>query len=259
MTTTTEPLRYSGAKRRIYLNSIGLTYYVDPGPARTHLRNLFNRGAGWNELRAATGCSRCTIYEIVEGHRTRILRDVSQRILAVKLTDVLTPARRVPALGSTRRVRALYAAGHQSIRIAELACLDKSVIKDLASAVPDVVQFATAEAVGRAYQALKDSTGPSTRNINRAKREGWRRPEEWHPDDLDAPDPEPEPELIDQIALQRVLNGKSAELTRAEQMEAARLMTERGDSAEQIGAQLGVSGRTIVRWRTANGWTKAVA
>jgi hypothetical protein len=59
--------------------------------------------------------------------------------------------------------------------------------------------------------------------------------------------------LIDLVAVERVANGRPAVLTTVEQRYAARLMCERGMSAEAIAARLGVWGSTVTKWQAA-GW-----
>lgn len=60
---------------------------------------------------------------------------------------------------------------------------------------------------------------------------------------------------IDLVAVDRVLRGAPPlpELTEEEQKEAIRLMTEAGLSASVIAGRLGVTPRSVVRWRVAGG------
>ena len=250
------PIRFRATKRRAVLNLAGITWTVDPGPARTHLRELFAAGAGWNELRAVTGCSFSTLYQLAEGHRPTVTRDVAVLVLAVRIADVLTPTRRVPAVGSIRRVRALYRAGHLTLRIAAEADIGRSMVCSLASAELETITAVVADGITRTYERLAPLTGPSTRNRNRATAANWRGPDRWHPEDLDVLnlDVTPDAEFLDPIAIERAMNGDTTVLTRTERLEVTRLMTERGDTAEDIAARIDVTPRTVTRWRSANGW-----
>ncbi len=63
-------------------------------------------------------------------------------------------------------------------------------------------------------------------------------------------------ELIDLVAVERVVNGYAAELTLAEQVYAARVMWERGVPAPVAAARVGISERMAHRW-AASGWSPA--
>jgi len=55
-------------------------------------------------------------------------------------------------------------------------------------------------------------------------------------------------QLIDLVAVERVLNGVAADLTLAEKVYAVRVMREQGVSAAAASARLGVTERTVARW-----------
>jgi len=55
-------------------------------------------------------------------------------------------------------------------------------------------------------------------------------------------------QIIDLVAVERVLNGVAVPLTLAEKVYAVRVMRERGMSAAAASARLGVTERTVARW-----------
>jgi hypothetical protein len=63
---------------------------------------------------------------------------------------------------------------------------------------------------------------------------------------------------LDELDVLAALLGRGSGLRRREQVEAARRMTERGDRACEIAAVLGVSDRTVYRWRRIHGWKSRV-
>jgi hypothetical protein len=244
------------AKRRAVLNAAGVTYTIDAAPAREHLRQLIDDGAGWIELRAVTGCSFSTIYHLLHADRAHVTRDVAQRILAVQLPAVLTPSRRLPALGSTRRVRALYACAHSRHAIADAAGVGVCIVSDLARGSLETVTAATAEGISVAYEQLRDSSGTCHRNRHRAAREHWAPPTAWVDDDLDAPAPEPCNDL-DPVALERLLAGCPVDLpSREERKAAARVLLDHGLPPITVAALIGVTDRTVFRWKKTD-WQEA--
>jgi len=63
--------------------------------------------------------------------------------------------------------------------------------------------------------------------------------------------------FVDEVAVERALAGDPVTLTIRERIAAAKRGTKRGLSAAQIGELVGVTGRTVVRYRT--GRVKSVA
>lgn len=257
MTTIAEPLKYRRNKELALLRARGFSSRTDPAPTRVRLRQLLDAGAGWNELRAATGLSHSTMFNILEGTTPTVTRETERKIFTVRLSNVLTPSRRMPALGTIRRIRALYAAGHTTKAIERSSGLSHSLICHLASAKMSVVTAAVHDAIRGAYTELAPLTGTCARNRYRAERERWRHPGDWHDDDLDVADPDEDPDDIDPIAIERALAREPVELSRAERLEITRLLTGEGHAAHDIADRIGVTPRTVVRWRTAHGWKAA--
>ena len=166
-------------KRRRFFNESGRTYMVDSAPTQAHLKMLFAEGAGWTQLVAATTCSSSTLVAILNGERPEITRRVASLILAVHAADVLPPNRKVSAIGSIRRCRALVAIGHKFMDIADASPLDLATIRYVINGHPANVSAVTAAEIVAAYEALAGHPGTSVRSRNRAAREGWRDPQWW--------------------------------------------------------------------------------
>jgi hypothetical protein len=160
------------------------------------------------------------------------------------------PYRRLQdATGTRRRIRALYAAGHTANTIAAAAGITSQVISRIARTNKHV-KPATADAVNRAYQTLKDTPGASKINRDRATWWGWPTPQQWgeHIDDLDADPLAPaSPDDVDEVLISRALNGqaRAAELTPAERAEAVRVGLNRGLTVTTIALRMGTSNRAI--------------
>ena len=60
----------------------------------------------------------------------------------------------------------------------------------------------------------------------------------------------PDDGILDDIAIERVIEGGTARLTRLERLAVIERMTERGYSAARIAERVGCAGRTITRTRT---------
>lgn len=178
-------------KRRRVLNATGRQLVVPAQPAADHLRYLFAVPMGWVDIRTATGCSTQTITSLLNGQPT-VKRSVADRILAARPT--VAPMVLVPALGSTRRLRALLAIGHKiggSGGLVEHTSVDQTVLTALLAGRKKQVTVSTAERITVAYGRLQETPGPNRSNARRAADNGWLGPAWWDEDEFDNPDFEP--------------------------------------------------------------------
>lgn len=245
---------YLYARRRRHLAATGRNLTVPPTEAAQHLRQLRAAGVAISALAAASHTSRGTIGHLLHGRPSPIYRRTADAILAIPLRQIT--AATVPAVGSTRRLRALAACGHTHIRIQAETGLTHTTLWKLTAGTKGVVLASTAAAITAAYQRLTGEPGTSVRSRNRAAGKGWHGPDLW---DLDIDDPDADPratdsDTIDDEAVQRFLDGAAIPLGHAEVLHVGKAMTERGDSAEDISRRFGVTPRTITRWRRAHGW-----
>jgi hypothetical protein len=242
--------------RRVLLNTTGRNLTIDATPAADHLRYLLAHGATWPAL-IARGIQSRTISGLLFNRQTTIRRTTAQRILNLRPIDVAGPHALMPAYGATRRLRALLAEGHIAHVLAERSSVDGSLISGLINGHVTRIRAHIYESIATVYDELSATRGPSRRNRLRGQREGWRTPQQWHPDDLDVPEADLEPSDVDPIAVQRVVDGGTAELNRAERVAAAQVFhAVQGLSLEETGRRLNVTGRTVLRWKQA-GWKVA--
>lgn len=94
--------------------------------------------------------------------------------------------RRVPALGTTRRIRALMALGHNSTTIGQAAGMSAFQVQQTAGN-RQYVSPATRDRIVAAYDALSGTPGVSVKTRSRAQRAGWAPPLAWEYVDLDDP------------------------------------------------------------------------
>lgn len=155
-----------------------------------HIETLTASGMSYSVIARHADVAHATIGGIMAGHTQATQRARALRILAVH------PARFDadsfhPALGYVRRVRALYAAGHNHSTIAAAAGLDRSTVSALAAGTRSIVWPRVASGVAAAYDTLSASDGTSSRSRSRAERNGWAGPAYWDEDTIDDPNFEP--------------------------------------------------------------------
>jgi hypothetical protein len=177
-------------KRRRFLNQTGRALMVDTAPVAAHLRGLFAGGAGWVQLAAIAGCSTSTISTLLMEKKPQCRRTTANKILAIQPGDAIPGQRRIPALATIRRLRALIALGHKCADIDAACRIDHSVLTDLLTARRDTVTMALAQRVDEGYQKLSKSSGSHVRSLHRATRERWAPPAAW--DDIDDPNAAPD-------------------------------------------------------------------
>lgn len=171
---------------------------------------------------------------------------------------------RVDARGTRRRIQALVCLGYNWVRLGVEIGSDEVLVKRWAERnTPGAYVFrSTAERVAEVYERLSMTWPPettfgernaATRARNRAQLSGWVPPLAW--DDIDN-DPEPqtcdEP-VLDEVAIERAMSGQRVGLTEGERDEVIRRMAAAGRTDQEIAPVLGVSDRTVWRWRKALG------
>jgi hypothetical protein len=162
--------------------------------------------------------------------------------------------RREPALGISRRIQALWAIGHNSATIGAHANMHPQEVQQLAKH-RDWVTPATAADVHRAYRNLKDIPGTSDTTARRAAAAGYKPPPYWDAgDDIDLPDPEPDPDLVDDVLVEQALHrviyggGTAAGLNRAERAEFARAAHNAGLTITRIAEVIGANNGTVRKY-----------
>lgn len=155
------------------------TPWGDTEQVRAHIALL--RSHGWS-YRAVADAARCTpriVQEVARDPGRRVRADVARRILAV------TPGPSggyQPAIGTTRRVQALTAAGWRLIDISEASGVAVDTLWVLRAGRRGSVWARTAWAVQRSYDVLsmRVPTHPQVGRMRRlAEEHGWYPPLDW--------------------------------------------------------------------------------
>lgn len=245
--------------------------WVDAEPVRAHVQVLRAAGVGRDRIADLAGVPRSTMARLLYGRPaegqppSRKLRpETAAKLLTVRpSTALFADDARTDATGTRRRLQALGAAGWPGVTLAARLGVKFTYVSALQRRT-GTVYIRTARDVAGLYADLQ-SLDPVEQGVAptyalrarlNAERLGWLPPHVWEADiDDPAADPrQPESGDVDSEAVDRILAGQRAPLTRPEQLRATQLMTERGDTAEDIADLLGVTTRTITRWRKANGW-----
>jgi hypothetical protein len=175
--------------------------WTDAEPVRAHLLTLKSCGMGLRAIAAVAGVDRKRLQGILNGlpHRgtgpqKKVRPALAAAILAVEPTlDNLAAACVIGATGTTRRLRALAAAGWPLQRIAEAMGWTPNNISVLVSA--STVTVRTARLVRTVYNRLWNvdpaTHGASLPGIShakaRAEQERWAPPAAWDDDTIDDP------------------------------------------------------------------------
>lgn len=133
--------------------------------------------------------SQTTISYLINGHIESCHRDKALGILAVRPSQFDELSER-PALGASRRARALYAIGHGRESIAAASGLSPCTIGQIANSRYTLIDGRIDAAIRLAYRTLGNSHGPSVKARRRAESQGWAPPGVW--DDIDDPDAVPD-------------------------------------------------------------------
>lgn len=134
--------------------------------------------------------------------------------------------RQIPSVGTVRRVQALVAIGWPTRELAERLGVHAKIIQRLIG--QEIVLRTTAKKITALYDELSMTPGPSDISRRRAKARGWAPPLAW--DDIDDPneqpnEPKPDREAVDEVLVQRALNGQKVKANRAERAEIIRRWT----------------------------------
>ncbi|MET8404487.1 hypothetical protein [Streptomyces sp900116325] len=164
---------------------------IPAGPITAHIALLYASDMTTGQIAHAAKVSPSTIKDHAAGAFPTIRRTTGEKILAV------APFRPsaigfVPALGTIRRLRALYAAGHSSHDIsAAHPTLQIRSVEYIVGGTRSLVSVTNRGAVVSAYRLLATRKGTSARSLNRAAAGDWAGPEYWDEEDFDNPNFEP--------------------------------------------------------------------
>lgn len=175
------------------------------------------------------------------------------------------PPRYMDATGTRRRLRALVALGWGPGALAGPVGLHRNTLEHIAAGRWRQVAPATARVVAQVYERLSMAVGPQPYAARLARRRGWVPPLMWEGVDIDdpavAPEPEPEPlpprEDIDEVAVQRAVDGWPVSLNLAEQREAiARLWRNPEVTVAEIAHRVGSNPARVAKLAERRGWRR---
>lgn len=236
--------RLAGVRRK-RAHAAGIDVLVGADTLVPHIRKLVASKMSQTLIARRAGVSQTTISYLLNGKIQSCQHDKAVGILAVQPGEFDEKAER-PALGATRRVRALYATGHGRDGISAVCGVAPCTIGQIANCRYGLIDGRTDAAIRLAYRLLADTRGTSWKARQRAQSMGWAPVGAWDDEALDDPQGKPDFGNSDLGFRER------AELRREEIIHFAW----HGDTPEQILARLGnevsiSTVRQIVQdWRT---------
>lgn len=230
----------------------GRSRMVPAGPAREHAQKLLKRGLSLAQIDRASGVPVTTVQRLVNG-QVNLKRENAEKILRVPLT-VRVSFGDVPACGAIRRIRALYARGHFSWEIADLAGASQDLVCALAAGERTRLQVGADDGIRAAYDALSMRAGGSWKTRKLAELNGWAPPLAWDDDTIDDPaavpqtDAAPAGYTVGEDVVDRFLMGESVVLDKTGQREViCHLMEWTQSTPEEIGARLDMTAEAVSR------------
>ncbi len=229
------------ARRRYQLSRAGQwAPFTDTGPVREHLEVLREVGFTLEQIGRVAGVSVATLRRAAK--EPRMTSAAADAIMGIPL-PAADPDQRPGATGG-EKLRTLVADGWTLVQIAEATGLsDRALHRQMHEQVPPM--RGTVQAIDRAYdQLLVDDPGDgyiAARARARAERAGWQPSTPPLPPEAD----------IDDVAVERVIDGDRLPLRPAEQQVVlTRLAGLYPD--DEIARRLNVSTRTVLRHRSRN-------
>lgn len=151
-----------------------------------HLAVLSESGLSQCAIARAAQVSQSTISNIMNGKLRSCLRSKGERILAVQ-PGVHDEISERSALGSARRLQALYAIGHGALAISSAFDINHATVSQIVNGRYQLINGSIAVRVQAIYRQLSRTPGPSKHASTRAKQEGWAPPAAWNDEEIDNP------------------------------------------------------------------------
>lgn len=186
-------------RRKAQRGWAGKPTWVDAERVRQHVRALMAEGPGWEHIAEVAGVGQGTVSHLLYGGQgrlptTRMRPDTAEKLLALRLEEVLLPGVMVDATGTRRRMQALAAIGWTASEQGRRIGWAPTNVTKLFRADKAKVEARTADLVRRLYDELSMTPAPpgrpATQARNWAARNGWLPPLAWDDDLIDLPDDE---------------------------------------------------------------------
>ena len=243
---------------------------VDPGPARAHLLAVLKRyEISLQTAAVLTGVGTATLSALVYPTHSRFGQRL-HRWTAYAVLDLAVDLDRIPddalltAAGTCRRLEALAAGGWPLAMLDELTGLPTNTLAQWRRRRR--VSARHARRVRDLYLDLSMTPGPSKVTAGRAAAAGWAPPFCWDDDTIDDPGTAAagrpgddgtdaigagigEGQLVDDVAVDRAVDGLPVRLHPAEREAAIRRLVHAGLPTEVIARRLRIRPQTIARVR----------
>lgn len=199
---------------------------VPSGPVGQHILNLRATGLNDRQIRLKAGITGETAIARIFRQAT-VSRNTADRILAVPVT-YKPDSGYVAALGSMRRMQALYVWGHGNAELAQATGFTAGFVSALVGGHFQYVKACTATRIRQVFDELSTRQGGNQRAMARGKKDGWAGPNAW--DRIDDPNEDPNaPSRLDAVALAE------------ERSNEVRLLASAGNTFEVIAQRIGIS------------------
>lgn len=182
------------------------SHYIDSRAVRTHISRLRLAGIGIKQIAKLCGMPPGTIQILADrrtGPTVKVLPATAAKILAIAIptTVRITPigGQHVSAIGTTRRLRALVAAGYPPAMVSREIGLAPCNLYALFSHCDDV-PAPIAQAVADLFDRWEMTRGPSDRARALAHKLGWAPPLAWDIGTIDAADAHPAPSAAKHVS-----------------------------------------------------------
>lgn len=253
-----------------YRTISGTHSYVPADRARAHVQQLLG-ALTVSQIEQRSGVHRTAIRVLIGDFpgrpaSRRIANTTEQALLGVQPDRVGVETRGlVDGTGTRRRLRALVALGWPAKHLAQQLGWSSRTTWFLTAPTVDEhepVRVSTRDAVRRLYDELSLSvpvpSRATTRARNLAAERGWVRPLAWDDESIDDPATVPMPDvadedLVDEHAIELVLDGQPMTLTGRDLEVAVRRLAEAGVDAATIAGRVHSDERTVRRIRNTEG------
>lgn len=239
------PCRCTACRRAHYRYTIerqlaqahGTPFLTPAEPVIEHLNTLIASKMSSDLIARRAGVSHSTVRRLLEGINLHCRRRIAEQILSVKPGDFDNTATR-PAIGSQRRVRALYVVGHGPKIISPAADVSVAYVAHLAAGRFPTTTARAADGIAKAYRLLVQTPGDSYKAKASAGRGRWHGPLAWDSHTIDDPDALPD---VDEGVVIELKRDALAAIRRDEILHLARFGVSPDEIHRRLHGEVGLS------------------